>query len=98
MCSNTVVSNVTNSSGTLQAVVFDRNCGATTTESTQLSILKAGEKLPDAPGNALVAKGSAHVAIEWVDTLRIRVVSPRVEFLRRETGVNGVTIDLIITE
>lgn len=45
MCSNTVVARSLSPDGDHVAVVFQRDCGATTGFSTQISILDAGERL-----------------------------------------------------
>lgn len=62
--------------GELQAVLFRRNCGATTAHSTQVTILKAGEKLPNAGGNAFVAEGEPPVIVRWVDNKHLIIDEP----------------------
>ncbi len=47
MCGNRVLREVTSPNGQLKAVVFIRDCGATTSFSTQVIILSTGEALPD---------------------------------------------------
>lgn len=56
-CENTVVAKYPSPSGEHQAVVFDRGCGATTPVSTHLSLLKTGEAIDEAGGNALSVRG-----------------------------------------
>lgn len=53
-CGNTVVKTARSPDGQLDAVLFERSCGATTGFSTQISIVPASE-LPDGGGNVFVA-------------------------------------------
>jgi len=55
LCDNTPLAEVPSPSGTRKAVVFQRDCGATTGFSTQVSVLPAGAKLRDDGGNVFVA-------------------------------------------
>lgn len=55
LCDNTPLAEVPSPSGTRKAVIFQRDCGATTGFSTQVSVLAAGEKLRDDGGNVFVA-------------------------------------------
>jgi hypothetical protein len=74
-CSNRVVSKTLSPNGQLEAVLFSRNCGATSGFSSQVSIVEAGD-LPIDGGNVFVADtghGLAHagswggplVKIDW---------------------------------
>lgn len=54
MCDNQVISTSLTPDHRLKAVVFERDCGATTGFSTQVSVLLASQKLTDEAGNALV--------------------------------------------
>ena len=55
MCGNDEVTRLGSADGTLDAVLFQRACGATTGFSTQVSVVRAGERLADDGGNAFVA-------------------------------------------
>jgi hypothetical protein len=57
MCENRVVSIAASPDGARDAVLFERNCGATTDFSTQMSILSHGER-PTQAGNLFVADGN----------------------------------------
>src|SRR5689334_1844736 len=76
MCGNREVERVPSPDGTLEAVLFQRDCGATTDFSTQVSIVPTGERLADQGGNAFVADanhdrapraawGGPHASISW---------------------------------
>jgi hypothetical protein len=65
-CGNTIVSRVSSPDGRHDAAMFQRDCGATTGFSTQVSILNAGEPL-SGTGNAFRAdddQGAARAG-EW---------------------------------
>ena len=95
-CGNYVASRADAPGGALSAVMFQRDCGATTGFTTQVSILRPGE-LPNGKGNAFIAdddRGAARAGdwggpwaeIQWLgpDCLRIRYASGTRIFLRRE--------------
>ena len=55
ICQNTVAFERPSPDGTYKAVVFDRDCGATTALSTQISILKSTESLKNSTyGNCVI--------------------------------------------
>src|SRR5262245_2535310 len=65
-CSNMVVSSLDAPDGRHSAALFQRDCGATTSYSTQISVLAPGEQ-PSGSGNTLVADddhGAARTG-EW---------------------------------
>jgi hypothetical protein len=55
LCRNEIVAEIPSPKGDKRAVVFQRDCGATTGFSTQVSILSRGIRLRDEGGNAFVA-------------------------------------------
>ena len=74
-CGNEVVETVPSPTQKWSAVVFVRDCGATTGFSTQLSILRARENLPNESGNVLVlGDGSGWVTTGATLDKTIRVV------------------------
>ncbi len=83
-CGNEVIQEIVSPDKRLKAVIFQRDCGATTDFSTQVSILDAGEKLPPQGGNVFVcdsshgkapagAGGGPPVEVTWIanDALKI---------------------------
>jgi hypothetical protein len=54
-CGNEVLKEVASPIGKMKAVIFQRDCGATTDFTTQVSVLSKDEKLSDAGGNAFAA-------------------------------------------
>ena len=103
-CANTVLQTVPDPSQRMQAVVFQRDCGATTGFSTQVSILPAGTQLPDDGGNAFVADAapgaapvytarSPEVTVQWLAPGHLEVRhDPGVRIFRSEEQVDGVRI------
>lgn len=75
-CGNEPISETPSPDKSLKAVIFQRDCGATTGFSKQVSILPANQSLPNESGNALVADtdhgkapsgpgGGPEVIAEW---------------------------------
>lgn len=62
--------------GTQKAVVFERNSGATTGFSTQVSLLPFESVLPDEPGNVLGIDGHpdhTDITVDWINDKTLRV-------------------------
>lgn len=77
-CDNDVVAELRSPQGGHRVVVFVRGCGATTSNSTQVALLSAGEPLDNEGGNLLILddnRGAAPVAAHggpvveatWID-------------------------------
>ena len=65
-CGNEVASTIKSPRGGHVAVIFNRNCGATTGFNTQISVLAKGDELPNQGGNAFIADGSLVLRVRWV--------------------------------
>lgn len=77
MCGNEIFQEVYSPNNEYKAVVFQRDCGATTDFSTQISILKASAKLPDKSGNIFSMDGHpdwTKVKVNW-ETNRLVSIS-----------------------
>ena len=79
MCGNEVLTEVLSPDSQKRAVVFQRDCGATTGFSTQASVLRIGKSLPNDGGNIFIADtnhgavpygpgGGPYVAVFWEGT------------------------------
>jgi hypothetical protein len=103
MCANDVALRIDAPGGDNSAVLFQRDCGATTGFSTQISILRPGE-VPTEKGNVFIADDDHGAAAEgfwrgpkaemqWLapDRLVIRYAARSRIFLRREAQ-SGVRI------
>ena len=73
ICSNEPATVVPSPNGKSKAVVFHRNCGATTDPNTQVSVLPAYSKLPNIPGNALVLDADAPREVKWTSDTSLSV-------------------------
>jgi hypothetical protein len=102
-CQNTVASSSLSPDGALSAVLFQRDCGATTGFSTQISILRPDDK-PTGGGNAFIADddhGAARVGswdgpwaeAKWLapDHLLIRYAAKSRTF-KQNDSVSGVKV------
>lgn len=97
-CSNTIIRDV--GFGTSRAVLFSRDCGATTSLSTQLSVM-TGSGSPNGSGNAFVADGGSGelpTGVPWAEVSWLRDGRLFVRFdasariFKQERSVNEVTI------
>lgn len=57
LCSNVIHAELPSPDNKYKAVIFQRDCGATSGFSTQISIVKADKALPNDSGNIFVIKG-----------------------------------------
>ena len=62
-CDNTEVSRLASPDGQLEAVIFERSCGATTDFSTQISIVRKGSSLAGSAGNTFIADSNHGAAL-----------------------------------
>lgn len=104
-CGNTILSEVTSPGAELEAVVFDRDCGATTKSSIQVSVLPAGDPLrASKPGNLFVAEtdrnavspGGSMARVEWVARNRLRVIhDSRLRIVKAVRSIAAVRIEYL---
>jgi hypothetical protein len=104
LCRNNELQTNYSPGGDRKAVVFQRDCGATTGFSTQVSILRSSEKLPNKGGNTFIAdtdKGQApdgrgggpEIKLRWVKEEQVEVIyDKRARVFRKEEVVDGVKI------
>jgi hypothetical protein len=102
-CADTVAARLVSPDGKHAAILFDRDCGATTGFSTHISVLPAGDK-PSGKGNAFIADdedgapaaswGGPWVEMRWLapDRLEIRY-DPKARIFLRQAAAGGVKID-----
>src|ERR1041385_8380674 len=79
ICSLDVIRRMPSPDGRFEAVLFQRNCGATTNFATNLSITRSGSTISNAPGNLLVADsdhGRAPLDSGYVVRVTVRWVTP----------------------
>ena len=94
MCKNAIQWRTASPDGRFEAVVFQRDCGATTGISTQVSIVSAGQSLPDASGNVMVSDDPFPATAQWKDSVHLIVLHDRAARLpKRATRYKGIMID-----
>ncbi len=75
-CGNRVFQEFYSPDKEYKAVIFERNCGATTSFSTQVSVLPAAAQLPNEGGNILAMDGHPDwtaVTIRWETNRRVSI-------------------------
>jgi hypothetical protein len=99
LCNNDVYEEIASPSGTYKAVIFERNCGATTDFSYQVSILKADKSLSQSDGGNVFIADSNHGAVEvnvrvrWIDNTVLEVRYPaRSRVFEKNDRIGDVTI------
>jgi hypothetical protein len=72
-CANAQVSETISPDGKLKAVTFRRDCGATTKETVQVSVLPAKKRLPNEAGNVFVASGEPLIVVRWISDRHLSI-------------------------
>lgn len=105
MCGNEILAEVPSPSGSHKAVVFQRDCGATTGFSTQVSILPQRKRLPNDSGNLFIADtdrgrapsgpgGGPAVQVQWVNDQHLLLVHhPAARVFRAEQKRGTVHVE-----
>jgi hypothetical protein len=103
-CGNDVVKEVTSPNGKMKAVLFERDCGATTSSTSQISLLSSGRSLPNEIGNLFVAGkddgrapgapwGGPMVEVSWTDDTHLLVkYDNRASISKREESFGNINI------
>ena len=103
-CGNDLVKEVRSPSGKMKAVVFQRDCGATTGFSTQVSLLSSNKSLPNESGNIFVATtdhgnapagawGGPLVEVSWADDTHLFLrYDKRAGLSKREESLGNVNV------
>ncbi|HEY3040583.1 MAG TPA: hypothetical protein VGJ66_17730 [Pyrinomonadaceae bacterium] len=103
-CGNDLVKEVRSPGGKMKAVVFQRDCGATTGFSTQVSLLSSNESLPNESGNVFVATtdhgnapagawGGPIVEASWTDDSHLLLrYDKRAGLSKREESLGNVSV------
>ncbi len=103
-CGNEVVSETKSPDAKLKVVVFERDCGATTNFSTQISVVRSNQSLPSGGGNLFIgddnhhavplgSKGTMEIKLNWESNSSLSVSYPKDAqvFLKKPT-VAGVAV------
>ena len=93
VCENEVSQTISSPSGSLKAVVFSRNCGATTGFNTQISVLPSNETLPNDGGNTFIVDGTVPIVVKWKTDATLQVSGlGRVSTVKQNSQVSGVVV------
>ena len=93
-CGNEVKQEIPSPDGEKMAVIFQRDCGATTGYTYELTILDTGEALHNKKGNTF--RSAKEFTLEWVEENKIEVVYKEfADTYKKDKRVNGVRIDYI---
>lgn len=108
-CSNTTMQTTLSPDKIYKAVLFERDCGATTGFSSQVSVLSVDSKLPNDGGNIFVADlkgkgprgawGGPDVHLGWLGNRQLEVrYDHSARTFKREPKSHGVKIHYVITQ
>lgn len=91
-CENEVVSEISQPDGTYKAIVFIRNCGATTRESYQVSILRRGSSIDSSDtGNVFITYSP--VSITWSRKNNLDIEYGSGQIFKQESRYKGIEIN-----
>ncbi len=91
-CDNDNLVETVSFNGQLKAVTFRRNCGATTSYSTHVSILPVSRKLRNEPGNVFTANHEPSITLHWSDDHHLSVTGETETQFLHLTEFRGVSI------
>jgi hypothetical protein len=104
-CGNEILSDVRAPGNGHRAVVFQRDCGATTGFSTQVSVIRGSRRLPNEPGNVFIADDSTTAAgsndtlfvqAQWIDSALLEIHhDTRARVLTADSLVEGIRIHFL---
>src|SRR5262245_54521765 len=96
-CGNGIISDVPSPNGKQHAIVFERDCGATTDFSYQVSILNSGQQIKNRAGNTFVADRnhgatkSMYVKVRWTGPQKLVISYPAdARLFRHEERVDDI--------
>jgi len=91
LCSNTPIENIASPDKNWEVILFERDCGATTDFSSQISLLQAGEKLQNEGGNIYIADGtSKNYRINWISSSVVKITGNSRRIVKKITQLNGI--------
>jgi hypothetical protein len=103
-CKNSVQTTVLSPNGITAAIVFERNCGATTGFSSQVSVVPASNLQFSGGGNALVADtdhgaapsapyGGPEIRLKWLSESRLSIAHhSKARLFKNESRVGNTEI------
>ncbi len=95
LCVNTIYQTEVSPDKTHRAVIFQRNCGATTGFSTQVSILGHDDALPEGKGNTYIAAGHPQITklqLNWLDEMHLSIRNTDSAAFKSETRIGSIQV------
>jgi hypothetical protein len=96
MCGNEVYQEVLEPGNRFKAILFQRDCGATTGFSTQISLISVDDKLPNNHGNIFIANGhpkDTNIEMHWLAPAKLLVRhTVGLSVKRKEKLYKGISI------
>lgn len=98
-CGNRIIKRIPAPKDPWEVVVFERDCGATTAKSIQISIIGLGRRLPNESGNVFIAEDPANeVRVRWLSNREVEVTHrPGIKLFKSEPQFQHVRITYRIT-
>ena len=91
MCVNTIVASSGSPDGRWKVVLFERNCGATTGFSSQISLIDASNELKNKSGNIYISEGRPEgYSLNWKSDNSVEITGARGKNYIKEAELNGV--------
>jgi len=102
--SNTVIDEVYSPDNNYKAIIFERDAGATTGFSTQVSIISSKSSLPNSPGNVFISDtnhgsapsgkgGGPEVSISWVNSNEVIIsYHSKARIFKEEGSIKNIQI------
>ncbi|MFC1773381.1 DUF5412 family protein [Pseudomonadota bacterium] len=91
ICENTVVASSESPDGKWKVILFERNCGATTGFSSQISLIPSNGKLTNKPGNVYIAEGyPEEYTITWETDTSVRINGVKGKNYKQEDKVDDI--------
>ncbi len=94
-CANTIYQETHSPDKSHKAVVFERNCGATTGFSTQVSVLNPSEALPEGKGNTYIAAGHPQhtkLQLNWRKNDHLVITNSETNAIKSANQVGSIQI------
>lgn len=103
LCENSVIPDLVAKgpgNSRLKAVTFQRDCGATTNFSFQVSIVDSSVTVPEGSGNLVVLGAGKHgnpiQAVDWISEHELEVrYSSDARVYKKSSDVEGITLKLV---
>jgi hypothetical protein len=94
LCRNEIIASRDNPARTLKLIKFDRDCGATTGNSVQISVLKFQESLQNLGGNIFISKNyDKDIDMAWENDSTILIQYPKkLVIIKREDQYDNLKV------